>query len=601
MTTRRIRYFSLSSLVFFIAFSAAGYAQSDSAKRIMARGYSDTHVENLKILNSSAIDATPFISPDEGTLYFSSYRDHGKEAIYKSKRKSLTEWGEPELFFALPGKEKISNLSIAADGRTCVLHAANREDGIFKTSDIYEAELDNGELKNIRNLGKGVNSEWWDSQPCISKDGQLLFFASDRKHGHGGSDIYMCTRNGSGGWSDPVDLSFNTSGNELSPFIASDNQTLYFASDNLPGGMGGLDIYVTYRKGENEWTEPKNLGPSVNSKYDDMFFFVPPAEDAVYFSSNRPGGEGNFDLYRIVPNPIAPKPKFISFRGQTLDAETGQAVRSEPEVTLEVVQSKEKLSNTGSARNYSAMAPIGKMLRVVGGANGYVNGSVEAQAPPEFDSLGFSQDLKLVPAKVVIKGHVINAFTGKALTADVVLHEEGGGQNSAQSEGSAGAYSFNAKVFSKYSISCDLKDYEPYESPIEIPLKREALITVIKEIRMTPAGIPPVMVNFDYDKSDLAPNEASKMSHFIEQVKQNPNVRLEISGHTDEHGSEEYNNALSTRRAKTVVDYLIDQGVARDQVAVVVGKGKSVPLVPETDEVARRKNRRVEVHIVGKQ
>jgi len=600
MTTRRILFFSFTSLVFFSACSASIFAQGDTAKRILARGYSDTHLENLKKLNSRAVDAAPVVTPDEGMIYFSSFRNNGKSAIFRAKRKSLTEWDEPEVVTELPGKASIGGLSIAGDGRTCVFECDNREDCIFNTSDIFEGDLDNGELKNIHSLGKTVNSSWWDSQPCISKDGQLLFFASDRKHGHGGMDIYMCTKTGSGTWSDPVDLSFNTGGNEMSPFIASDNQTLYFAADDMPGGMGGFDIYVTYRKGENEWTQPKNLGPAVNSKSNEAFFMIPPSEDAVYFSSDRPGGEGNLDLYRVVPNPVAPKPKFIAFRGQTLDAETGQPVRTEPETELEVAHSREKLSNTGSARNYSAMAPIGKMIRVSAGANGYVNGSVEAQAPSEFDSAGFSQDIKLVPAKVKISGHVTNAFTGKALVATVVLHEEGSGQNSRESDGREGAYSFDAKVFGKYSISCDLKDYEPYESAIEIPLKREALIRVIKEIRMTPVGIPPVMVNFDYDASDLAPSEAAKMLHFIQQVKENPNVRLDISGHTDEHGSEEYNNALSTRRAKTVVDYLIEQGVARDQVAIVTGKGKSAPLVPETDEAARRKNRRVEVHIVGK-
>src|SRR5438094_521490 len=95
---------------------------------------------------------------------------------------------------------------------------------------IRERGYSDTHAENVRNLGKTINSEWWDSQPSVSKDGQLLFFASDRKHGHGGADIYMCTRSG-GTWNAPIDLSFNTSGNELSPFIASDNQTLYFAAD----------------------------------------------------------------------------------------------------------------------------------------------------------------------------------------------------------------------------------------------------------------------------------------------------------------------------------------------------------------------------------
>ena len=602
MTTRRIRFISLTFLVFCFVCTASVYGQGDAeSKRALARGFSDTHAENLKNLNSIADDATPIVSGDEGTLYYTSYRNHGKQVLYRSKRKSLTEWSDPEIFLEMPEKGNVSALSIAADGKTCVLQGCNLEDGIFKTCDIYQGVIEDGKLTNMHPLGKDINSEWWDGQPSISQDGQLLFFASDRKHGHGGADIYMCARTGSGTWGPPVNLSFNTSGDEGAPHIAADNQTLYFAANGLPGGMGGFDIYVTHRNGENEWSEPKNLGAAVNTKYNEMFFSIPPSEDAVYVSSDRPGGEGNFDLYRIVPNPVAPKPKFIAFHGQVLDAESGQPVRSEPEVALTVSATSESLSNSGSQRNYATMAPIGKMIRVSAGANEYVSGSVESQAPSVFDSVGFSQDIKLVPAKVKIEGHVTNVFTNKALAANVILTDDAGGKMNVMTDESTGDFSFDAKVFSKYKISAELKDYEPYEAPVEIPLKREAMIVVKKEVRLTPTGIPPVMVNFDYDAFDMAKQEAAKMSHFIQQVKENPNVRIEISGHTDEHGSEEYNLKLSQRRANTVVDYLYNQGVAHDQVAIVTGKGKSVPLVKEDSEDARRKNRRVEVRIMGKQ
>jgi outer membrane protein OmpA-like peptidoglycan-associated protein len=416
----------------------------------------------------------------------------------------------------------------------------------------------------------------------------------------------MCTKNGSGSWGTPVNLSINTGSDELSPHIASDNHTLYFAANGYSGGYGGYDIYVTYRKGENEWSEPKNLGPAVNTKYDEMFFSIPPSEDAIYLSSNRPGGIGGFDLYRISPNPTQPKPKTISFQGKVLDAETGQLIRTEPNTKMEVPITGETLANTGSERNYAAMAPLGKLIRVNAGANGYVNGSIEAQAPSVYDPAGFSQDVKLVPAKVKIIGHVTNVFTNKPLAAKVVLEEidENGkmiNQNTIQTDAGSAAFNFDAKVFSKYRISAQLKDYEPYQSPVEIPLKREALITVEKEVRLTPAGIPPVIVNFDYNKNDLKENESPKMAHFIQQVNENPNVRIEISGHTDEHGTDEYNLKLSQRRANTVVDYLLSQGVARDQVAIVKGEGKSNPIAKGNTPEADAQNRRVETRIMGKQ
>ncbi|HEY3875264.1 MAG TPA: hypothetical protein VGM92_07285, partial [Candidatus Kapabacteria bacterium] len=261
-------------------------AQSADGSKVLEAPQDAVQVQNLKELNSPGDDATSCMAPD-GSLYFTSSRS-GKECVYISKRLPATgpndheaHFAPPELFAELDGKQNISSLSIAGDGVTAVAGICNRPDAILGSCDIYQAQIVDGKLQNFTPLGKPINSEWWDAQPCISQDGQLLFFASDRKGGHGGIDIYMCEKGVNGEWGAPINLSFNTGGNEFSPYIARDNQTLYFAADRLPGGLGGYDIYVTHRNGENEWSEPKNLGPTVNSKANELFFFVPPNENAV--------------------------------------------------------------------------------------------------------------------------------------------------------------------------------------------------------------------------------------------------------------------------------------------------------------------------------
>lgn len=598
-------FFSLCTVFLVFCTVSPSFSQDEAGKRSLERGLTDTHANNLTILNSSAVDAAPFVSPDEGAIYFSSFRS-GKDAIYRATRKSVTEWNSPELFLELTGKERISGLTIAKDGKSGILTCSNRKDGIDRTSDIYECDIVNGKVENVRPLGPTVNSPWWDSQPCVSDDGQLLFFASDRKKGAGGFDIYLSTRNAGGGWGTPTLLSFCTSGDELSPFISSDNQTLYFASDDIDGGQGGYDIYMTYRTGDNTWSAPKNLGPAINSSADELFFTIPPVEDALYVASNRSGGQGDFDLYRIAPNPAKPKPKTIAFRGQVLDAETGMAVRSEPTTTLNV-SGAEVLSNTGSQRDYSTMAPIGKLIAVKSGADYYQNGVIEVQAPSAFSEEGFSENIKLTPSKVKIVGHVTNVFTGKAVAANVILEEKDVNGNKSTrnvevdpSRGGS-AFEFDAKPFSTYTISTTVNDYEPYSSSVPIPPKREALITAEKEIRLQPSTIDAVMVFFDLDKSELKADQQPKMTRFIQQVKENPYVKLEALGHTDDQGTEEYNDVLSQRRATAVTEYLLSQGVPKDQVAIVKGFGKSAPLVFGTSDEARAKNRRVEVRIVGKQ
>ncbi len=580
-------------------------AQVDTAKSIFVNGGANTHIDNVKELNSPEDDATPVIMPDEATIYFTSYRDGNKPSVFVSHRQSTNVWSAPEKFMELPGKESISSITFTADGSHAYVGCCNRPDGLGGSCDIYEADVQEGKLQTLHSLGRTVNTEWWEGQPCISQDGQLLFFASDRKHGHGGIDIYMSARTQNGTWGEPVDLGFNTGGNEMSPMIASDNQSLYFAADDLPGGLGGYDIYVSHRTGENTWTAPKNLGPAVNSKNDEMFFAIPPAEDAIYLASDRPGGLGRFDIYRISPNPVKPVARIIALRGSVLDVETGLPVKTTPQVEISVAGALEPIQNTGQGTNYAAIVPLGKLVRIKADAEGYVGSSIEVQSPNDLDPNGFAQDIKLVPSHARIDGHVTNVFTHKPVQTKVTLEElntDGTVKQTLNFDALAdGAYTFNVNPQTKYRLSTSVPNYHPYTSEVSVPMSSLAMQSIIKEIYLTPSDIAAVMVLFDFNKEDLKSNESPKLQHFISQVKQNPNVRIEVNGHTDDVGSVEYNAKLSERRAVAVEDFLLSQGVPRDQLAVVKGFGAAQPLDPGTTDEARAKNRRVEVRIVGKE
>jgi outer membrane protein OmpA-like peptidoglycan-associated protein len=507
-------------------------------------------------------------------------------------------WSAPEVYAELPGMQNISSLSIAGDGVTAVFGICNRPDGIMQSCDIYQGQIINGKLDNITSLGSPINTEWWEAQPCISQDGQLLFFVSDRKGGHGGSDIYMCSKSVDGKWGAPVNLSFNTGGNEMSPFIASDNQTLYFASDHLAGGMGGFDIYVTHRQGENEWTEPKNLGPAVNSKNNDLFFYVPQNEDAVYFSSDRSDGEGGYDLYRMYVQPKPPQPKYVTLAGRILDAETNQPITTTPEIAISFSSNGQKLDNEATGPAYSVKVLVGSLVHVSVGAQNYVSNALEIQAPSTNAQPVITQDISLSPSHARIYGHVTNSYKNIPLKATVVLEQLAGDVPpvSVQTDPQTGAYSFNVNPLISYRISTKVPDYQPYEDKIDVPAAREKLISIQKEIRLTPEAVQGFMVFFDVDKYDIKPEELAKFPDFVRQVKENPQVRFEINGHTDSTGSEKLNQTLSEKRAKAVSDYLLSQGVPREQIAVVQGFGKSQPLDPNN----LAKNRRVEVQIVGR-
>jgi outer membrane protein OmpA-like peptidoglycan-associated protein len=575
-----------------------------SGNKVLNASKDDIRIENLKDLNSLSDDATTFVSPADGSIYFTSSRS-GKQVLYVAKRLPASDakdhtahWSAPEVYAALPEMQNISSLSIAADGVTAVLGICNRPDGVMQSCDIYQGQIIDGKLDNLTSLGAPINTEWWEAQPCISQDGQLLFFASDRKGGHGGSDIYMCSKSVDGKWGAPVNLSFNTGGNEMSPFIASDNQTLYFASDHLPGGMGGFDIYVTHRQGENEWTEPKNLGPAINSKNDDLFFCVPQNEDAVYFSSDRAGGEGGYDLYRVYVQPKPPQPKYVTLTGRILDAETNQPISTAPEIAISFSNNGQALDNEATGPAYSVKVLAGSLVHISAGAQNYVSNALEIQAPSTDAQPVMTQDISLAPSHARIFGHVINSYNKAPLKATVVLEQMAGGvpAASAETDPTTGAYSFNVNPLISYRISTKVPNYQPYEDKIDVPAAREKLISIEKEIRLTPEAVQGFMVFFDVNKYDIKPEDFAKFPDFIRQVKENPEVRFEIDGHTDSTGSEALNQTLSENRAKAVEDYLLNQGVPREQIAVVQGFGKSQPLDP--NNLAR--NRRVEVQIVGR-
>jgi outer membrane protein OmpA-like peptidoglycan-associated protein len=195
--------------------------------------------------------------------------------------------------------------SIAADGQALYFAAADREDGLGK-SDIYRAWLVGKEWAAGENLGYPVNTDDWDSHPSIGADGNTLYFVSDRDGGYGGLDIWISSRDAQGFWKIPVNAGpvINTEDDEVSPYIASDGMTLYFASDGHPG-LGGTDMFVT-RKMADGWSSPVNLGEPLNSANNDEFFTLAAEGKTVYFSSRRDDGFGGYDLYQAAPNPFPP-------------------------------------------------------------------------------------------------------------------------------------------------------------------------------------------------------------------------------------------------------------------------------------------------------
>jgi outer membrane protein OmpA-like peptidoglycan-associated protein len=193
----------------------------------------------------------------------------------------------------------------------------------YYNCDICFSENVNGTWMLIKSIGDKVNTEnTWESQPSVTSDGKTLFFVSDREGGLGGYDIYKTSKDKNGEWGIPENLGtvINTAGNEKSPFIHTDSQTLYFSSDGHMS-LGGYDIFFS-KLGENgQWSEPKNIGYPINSFDDDVGFFVSTDGHYGYFASNKFDGFGGWDLYSFDLYEAARPEKVLLVRGKISDLE----------------------------------------------------------------------------------------------------------------------------------------------------------------------------------------------------------------------------------------------------------------------------------------
>jgi OOP family OmpA-OmpF porin len=585
----RLRSFAILLVLFMSGVHSQLLAQSDGLPRILQLEESAVTVANAAELNSEYNEGAPVVTPDNKYLLYTSKKT-GKDVLY-SVEFNGDELSAITTFLELPGKEQINTVTFTQDGMTTVASCSDRKDGIFRSTDIYAASLDNGSIKIHENYGRPLNDDYWDTHPALSPDGQTLLFVSDRDDRDG--DIYISTRSGNG-WSAPVRAAFSTDASDLAPQFSRDGRYVYFATDGIKG-YGGLDIFVVERTGDNSWGTPRNLGGAINSRGNDFFFAISPSGDQAFFASDREGGKGGTDIYRASAKPVVAPPKMAVLQLRLINAVTNQPITVEPEVRL--TAGGQVLPDEAPGNDFAATMLAGTAYEVSVGADGFVPASASGSAP---DADGpFVQEVRLTPSKARIFGTVTNVFNHNPLQATLVIENVSTGAKSNVNTDAKGNYSYNANPASSYRISTQVAGYDPFATSVEVPQAREEMINVEKAIRLQPENIDAVMLYFDFNKSNLKREESAKITRFIGQVKANPYVRIEVNGHTDDVGSDEYNEKLSERRAVTVEDFLLSQGVPRDQLAIVKGFGKAAPLVEGTTDEARAQNRRVEVRIVG--
>lgn len=294
-------------------------------------------VTNLETINTAKSEYFPVLTIDGKTMYFTfAEGKKGGEDIYYSQLISDT-WIKPQnLGSPFSTKENDAINSISADGNTIVLFGSYK--GHIGGGDNFYAQKTANGWSEIKPFPKPVNSQYWDCDGYLTADGKAFFFTSDRKGGvgdfvkggqfyhgeyEGNTDIWVSVKNDSG-WGKPVNIgpAINTPYAERSPFLHSDGKTLYFSSDGHPG-LGSLDVFKSVRLSDTSWTdwsEPVNLGKEINTAGYDVAYKISTDGRYAYFSSDREGGKGGYDIYRVtLPKEAMPERNVVTIKGRVTD------------------------------------------------------------------------------------------------------------------------------------------------------------------------------------------------------------------------------------------------------------------------------------------
>jgi len=476
-------------------------------------------------VNSPYSELRPLISPDGNTLFFSR-RNHpdnvggekDMEDIWYSERNLETgEWQEAKnLAGNLNNKGPNFISSISPDGNSILLLLGNEyhNKGKMRAGVSLSRKTEDGwsapealEIENNYNLSDNANF-------FLSNSRKSLIMSVQRDDTYGDRDLYVSFLKEDGKWSEPMNLgpTLNTAHAEIAPFLAGDETTLYFSSKGF-SGYGGNDIFMTRRLDDTwkNWSEPENLGPTINTEKDDQYFNIPASGEHAYFS--REFSLDNMDIYRVqMPIFLKPSP-VILVKGKVFDSKTKKPISAKIlyEKLPEGMEVGEATSTAGTG-DYQIILPSGSNYGYRAESEGYI-----------------------------------------AISANVDL--------------------------------TDLKEYKEIEKDLYlVPIEKEEVFTLSN-------------IFFDFDKANLKQESNPELNRLVKFLTSSPNIIIEIAGHTDSKGSDEYNQKLSERRAKSVHDYIVSNGISKPRVRYV-GYGESRPIATNETDEGRTQNRRVEFKIL---
>ncbi|MFI5218523.1 MAG: OmpA family protein [Bacteroidia bacterium] len=444
----------------------------------------------------------------------------------------------------------------------------NEVDPIYEEyyEDIYKSEKVNNLWQNAKNLGEPINTKLHDACAGLSADGHTLFVFSDKNNG----DI-LISKLIKGTWSKPEDAgrNINTKFHETTACLSPDGNTLYFVSDK-PGGYGGRDIYKSkWDEMKREWGTAVNLGDSINTSYNEEGVFMHPDGKTLYFSSQGHINMGGQDIvYSTLVN-----------NAWTTPINIGYPINTPDDDVFFVVSASGKHGYYASVRK-------------------------EGFGDRDIYRVTFMDEEKPLSRMTVLKGIILNKQTKEPLAANIELIDLNKNEHIGNftTDSKTGKYLISLPSGKNYGAIAYSEGYLFESDHFDIPdTSSYSEITMDIEMKPMEEGNNIILTNifFDKGKFDLRKESVDILNRVKKLMNDIRTLKVEISGHTDNVGSEEYNLRLSQSRAQSVVEYLISIGVDKDRLSFV-GYGESRPFASNDTDEGRQKNRRIEFKILAR-
>jgi len=441
------------------------------------------------------------------------------------------------------------------------------EDGLFY-EDIYQSSrLTETEWSDPVDIGNGINTESHDACVALSPDGMELIMY--RHSGTDGGDLYVSILNGEL-WDKPKRLgtTINTPYWEPSATISSDEKVIFFTS-NRKGGLGGTDIYMTRMKDNGDFGPAVLLGPAINTALDEDAPFIHPDGKTLYFSSKGHMSMGGYDIFSC-----------------TIDLETGEILTQPQNIGYPI--------NTADDDVFFVWSADGKRAYFSSERDGGYG---------DKDIYVLEREVAKKSPTVLFKGQILacedkHPVTATIFVTDLSTQKIVGVFNS---NSFTGKYTVSLPAGKNYGISVEASGYVFESKNINFPLQ-DTYLEIVDTICMNKFAPNTTMilrnVFFDVDKATLRPESVQELNKLVETLNNNPNLKIQLSGHTDSDGNDDHNMVLSDNRAKAVVDYLIKKGIKADRLTWK-GYGETQPIQPNDTAEHKQDNRRTEVKVLS--